>query len=119
MPEPTGAPPRAASVRISLTKVRPESSIHTEEEGSAEPRSRIASVAEPPEHGRHHFASEGMSRIESDDPFLYIFEAIDTVQELALPLVFGANIMNSPLMATHPKLTTGPSHTTVLTPPPI
>ena len=44
------------------------------------------------DHGRHHFASEQLAAIEQDDPFKYCFEAVDVVQEYAVPLISGAVI---------------------------
>ena len=41
------------------------------------------------DHGRHHFASEKLAIIEGDDPFKYVFEFVDTLQEYALPLITG------------------------------
>jgi hypothetical protein len=41
--------------------------------------------------GRQHLESEKLADIEADDPFIQLFEAIDTVQELALPLVLGTH----------------------------
>ena len=42
------------------------------------------------DHGRHHFASEKLAVIEQDDPFKFVFEAFDMLQECAVPLILGA-----------------------------